>query len=697
MKALFNRAALAVLLAAALIMSAIPAAPASAAVETTTALKKAGAALLQSGITSDWDAIAASQAGYELPASYLSKLQTSIQKEVPTFRNVTDFERLSMAVTAAGQDATSYGGVNLIERIYNSERMLNQGVNGPIYALLALDYGNYDIPASAKWTRDKLVAEVLKKQSADGSFAFTGEKSGNPDLTGSALTALAPYFGQAEVKLAGERTVAWIKSQQDKDGGFTSYGQSSSESIAQIIIGLASAGYDPVGQAFTPNGKSMLDKLMTFRNADGSFSHSLPLAANAYGAYQSVQALAAYEKYKAGSGRLFSKPAPSVAVTVEGPESTLGSGVTRAVYALDALTQIGADKKLAVDVKEMSFGKYVNAINGIAGGKYGGYDGWMFAVERKGAWINPSVGMGDFKLEAGDRLVVFYGDSTKLISSVQVNPRQPRDNEAFTVQVNQQEWDFKTNQFAVTPAAGVAIQVGGVTVTTDAYGKAQFQPLSAGGYDLTVTGYSSSKAPSVLKHTVKLTVGSTSVKFSDEKSIAPWAIEAVKNGYASGLISGIGGSQPAFAPKQQLTRAQFAALAVRLLGLDEADAPAAAVSFTDVKAGSWYEGAVRVASAHGIISGVGGGKFQPNAAVNRQDMAVIFARALKLDLSATEAPYIKDLGTASPYAVTSIIAVHGSEFMVGDAAGKFNPKAAVSREMAAVAIVNVYEHLSNQR
>ncbi|WP_339279286.1 S-layer homology domain-containing protein [Paenibacillus sp. FSL W8-1187] len=692
-KALFNRAVLAALLAVALIVPAVPAGTASAAADTSAVLRQAGDALLSSGIRSDWDAIAASQAGYELPASYLSKLSDAVRKDAPAFRNVTDFERTALAVTAAGQDATAYGGIDLIERITSSDRMLSQGINGPIYALLALDYGEYEVPAGAKWSRDKLVAELLKAQAADGSYAFAGEKAGSPDLTGAALTALAPYVGQPEVKQAGERAVAWIKSQQDKDGGFTSYGESSSESVAQIVIGLASIGYDPAGADFTRDGASLIDKLLTFRGADGSFSHALPLAPNAYGAYQSVQALVAYEKFKAGTGRLYSKPAASVSVRVEGPSSTIGSGVTRAVYALDALTQVGAAKKLDVVVKEMSFGKYVDAIGGIAGGTFGGYDGWMYAVERRGAWINPSVGMGDFKLSAGDRLVVFYGDGTKLISRIAAEPRQPRDDEPFAVQVSQQEWDYTANAFTVTPAVGVAVSAGSVTVTTDAYGNASFPALPAGSYELTVTGYSPSKAPSVLKHAVPLTVGSTKIKFADEKKIAPWALKSVKDGYASGLLSGTGtGEAPTFSPKDRLTRAQFAALAVRLLGLD-AGFDAAAPSFSDVKAGSWYEGAVRAAAAQGIVSGTGDGKFQPDAPVTRQDMAVILARVLKLDATAAGDGSIRDLAAASAYARGSIAAVHASGLMVGDSAGSFQPKAQVSREMAAVAIVNAYESL----
>ncbi|CDN43938.1 hypothetical protein BN871_DW_00040 [Paenibacillus sp. P22] len=697
MKRMLTRASLSWMLMLALIVSLLPAgaAPASAAPDTASALRQAGQTLLKSGISSDWDAIAASQAGLELPASYAAGLAKTVRTEAAGFTKVTDLERTALAVTAIGEDASSFQGVNLIERIANSSRMTSQGVNGPIYALLALDYGAYEVPAAAKWTREALVAEVLKHQAQDGSFAFDGEKSGNPDLTGAALTALAPYLDKPEAKQAGERIVSWLAKQQDKDGGFTSYGESSSESIAQIVIGLASAGVDPADSRFVQNGKGLLDKLFTFRNADGSFSHSLPLAANAYGAYQSVQALTAYEKFKNGTGRLYAKPAPSVTVSVEGPNATLlASGVARAVYALDALTQAASDAKLAVEVKSMQFGKYVASIGGIEGGKFGGYDGWLFAVQRGGAWITPSVGMGDFALQKGDRLAVFYGDNTQLISSAAVSPRQPRDNEAFTVQVSQQTWDYTANAYTVTPAAGVSVKAGSVTATADAYGTARFQAMPAGSYDLTVTGYSDAKAPSVLKHVQKLTVGSTSALFSDEKEIAAWARDSVHDGYASGLISGISGNgaAPAFAPKQKLTRAEFASLIVRLLGLEPASSASAA--FTDVKAGSWYEQAVVTASASGILTGTGGGKFQPDAPISRQDMAVIFARALKLDLSAAPSGDIRDIKSVSAYAASSVNAVHGTELMVGDKDGNFNPKATVTREMAAVAILNAYESLA---
>ncbi len=54
------------------------------------------------------------------------------------------------------------------------------------------------------------------------------------------------------------------------------------------------------------------------------------------------------------------------------------------------------------------------------------------------------------------------------------------------------------------------------------------------------------------------------------------------------------------------------------------DAPAS--SFADVLAGAWYEDAVSWAAANGIAEGFGDDRFQPEAAVTREQIACFFYR-----------------------------------------------------------------------
>lgn len=99
------------------------------------------------------------------------------------------------------------------------------------------------------------------------------------------------------------------------------------------------------------------------------------------------------------------------------------------------------------------------------------------------------------------------------------------------------------------------------------------------------------------------------------------AIEALA---ASGVINGM--EDGSFAPNNGMTRAEFATIVVRALGLE----PKANNAFSDVAASAWYAGFIGTASEQGIINGVGGGKFDPNAGITRQEAATMVARAAKL-------------------------------------------------------------------
>ncbi|MBQ6808890.1 MAG: S-layer homology domain-containing protein [Firmicutes bacterium] len=110
--------------------------------------------------------------------------------------------------------------------------------------------------------------------------------------------------------------------------------------------------------------------------------------------------------------------------------------------------------------------------------------------------------------------------------------------------------------------------------------------------------------------------------FSDIRSHA--SREAILALASRGIIDGMG-SSGRFAPDQGMSRAQYAAIVVRALGL-----PQKAASFTDVSAGSWYNGYVGAASAYGIVQGVGQNAFNPEGSITREEAAIMTARAAAL-------------------------------------------------------------------
>ena len=110
------------------------------------------------------------------------------------------------------------------------------------------------------------------------------------------------------------------------------------------------------------------------------------------------------------------------------------------------------------------------------------------------------------------------------------------------------------------------------------------------------------------------------------------AVEALA---ARGIINGMGDGT--FAPEQSMTRAQFAAIVVRALGVT----PQSDGAFLDVPQSEWYAAYVDTAHAYGIVNGVGDGLFVPQGTITRQEAAVMVTRAAELcgmdiDLTQTE-------------------------------------------------------------
>jgi len=90
------------------------------------------------------------------------------------------------------------------------------------------------------------------------------------------------------------------------------------------------------------------------------------------------------------------------------------------------------------------------------------------------------------------------------------------------------------------------------------------------------------------------------------------------------IINGMGDDR--FAPDQTMTRAQFATIVTKALGLDAQYTG----TFSDVQKGTWYAAYVDTAAAYGIVNGTGNAKFTPDSTITRQEAAVMVARAAAL-------------------------------------------------------------------
>ncbi|MCR4435121.1 MAG: DUF4430 domain-containing protein [Clostridiales bacterium] len=254
---------------------------------------------------SDWSAFALAQAGQKVPAGYGESLKNYIKEQAGSFRTATDIARVMLAAKAVGLDPEALEGCNLVEKLYNFEKVDKQGVSGPVFALIALDSGKYGIPENARWTRDGLASLILEYQNSDGGFCLSkGEKSG-VDLTAMALQALSNYKDRADVKKAVTKAVDWLSRAQLKSGGFKNWDSESSESISQVIIALTSLGVDPGSASFTKTEGDLLSSLLAFKKEDGGFSHLKGANSDEMATEQALMALTAYKRFLEGGKRLY--------------------------------------------------------------------------------------------------------------------------------------------------------------------------------------------------------------------------------------------------------------------------------------------------------------------------------------------------------------------------------------------------------
>lgn len=260
----------------------------------------------------EWAVLALARGNADILNSYydgyydrvVAYVRTNISSGKLNADKSTDNARIALALTAIGEDPTSVGGHNLLTALDDVTYDLKQGINGPIWALIALDSKNY-----TSSSRDELIEAILGNRTSDGGWALDGTVT-DVDMTAMAIQALAPYYkSNKNVQDVVDAALAWLSTKQSSDGGFSSWGNANAESCAQVIVALSALNIDAdTDSRFVKNGHSALENLLTFEQADGSFLHTLPGSDkdnNQMSSEQGTYALVAYDRFKTGKNSLY--------------------------------------------------------------------------------------------------------------------------------------------------------------------------------------------------------------------------------------------------------------------------------------------------------------------------------------------------------------------------------------------------------
>lgn len=265
-------------------------------------------------INGEWSILAAARSGEELPDglfdAYYSALCSEIEANggVLNERRYTDYSRTVIGLTAAGKDPENAAGCNMLEKLADMDAVEKQGLNGTIYALIALDCGGYEIPrcpdGKTQAGRALYIEHILSRQNSDGSFSLSG--SGDADVTAMALQALSNYTDRSDVKESVERALAWLSAAQCADGGFATVGEETCESAAQVLTALGELGIDPdTDPRFIKNGITIPDNILTYRLGSGFKHLKTQQSADPMATEQAVYALVSYLRQRDGLSSLY--------------------------------------------------------------------------------------------------------------------------------------------------------------------------------------------------------------------------------------------------------------------------------------------------------------------------------------------------------------------------------------------------------
>lgn len=331
-----------------------------------------------------------------------------------------------------GKDPTNFGGHNLINKLCNHSSSLTDEYSTVLaFALMALDSKDYTVPASAKFTREAIIAEMLSRQVTAGDNAgafdlYSGGTDGGVDATGMVLQSLAPYNNASypAVQTAFANAQVYLKKVMTGNAGYVVGNGENSCTTAQVVVALCAAGIDPLDSAngYTFGTANMITNLHQFRKDSGFALYPTGVDADVMSTQQTTYALEAYRRFAEGENSLYDlNDVELVDSAAEDAEITVTiANKGELVMAQKTVTVTDRNEDGTLDVDEALYAAHEA---GFEGGASAGYLAdpsgmvtrlWGVDTTGTGYWLNDASCSGaKDAVKAGDNLVAWiYKDTT---------------------------------------------------------------------------------------------------------------------------------------------------------------------------------------------------------------------------------------------------------------------------------------------
>lgn len=181
------------------------------------------------------------------------------------------------------------------------------------------------------------------------------------------------------------------------------------------------------------------------------------------------------------------------------------------------------------------------------------------------------------------------------------------------------------------------------------------------------------------------------VSFMDTET--HWGQPYIELAAAKGIVEGVGGNR--YAPDKTVTRAEFAAMLVRILGRGTSTNFSA--PYEDVKPNAWYFDEVATAKELGLLDDVRETQFKPNQSITREEMANMLAAVIALEkpqiIKKADLNGYKDMEDVSASYLESVQTVVGLQIMIGTRSDMFTPKGEATRAQATAVLIRTLQTL----
>jgi LPXTG-motif cell wall-anchored protein len=199
-----------------------------------------------------------------------------------------------------------------------------------------------------------------------------------------------------------------------------------------------------------------------------------------------------------------------VAVQLQGFDKVITVGTSSKANGFEALKDVLDKNNISMVATDGQYGKFISEVNGIKSGKFGGYDGWSYAISRNNSYEDINTGIDGATLQNGDKLIFYYGDMGTLTpNKIEYSTKQA--NKELTISLNNTYKDWTTGEQVIKPINGIKAKVDGTDAVVVDNKITIKVGLKEGTHILTLSDFKADGSPKVVYDEIKFTIGKNEI------------------------------------------------------------------------------------------------------------------------------------------------------------------------------------------